>query len=126
MRLALLILALLSIQAVAIEMLPAEKMCAAVFKGEVVSVEMVQTLTKRSASADLYAARIKVSSATKQDAKLADEATVYYVHDEWQVCPRCVDLKAKQRATFYCYRVSIGGKTNVLYVPMATFVESLK
>jgi hypothetical protein len=126
MRLVLLILALLTTQVVAIERRPSEKMCATVFQGEVISVESVRTLTNRSASAELCVARVKVLSVTKQDAKLANEVAVYYVYDGWQVCPRCVDLKTRQRATFYCYRGGIGGKTNVLYVPMATFVESLK
>ena len=126
MRIALLILALAVTQALAIEILPSEKVCAAVFKGEVLSVGMVQTLTNRSASAELYAARIRVTSVAKQDTKLASEVTVYYVFDQWRVCPRCVDLTAKQKATFYCNRADIDGRTQVLFVPMATFVESQK
>jgi hypothetical protein len=125
-RIALLILALTVTQALAIEILPSEKMCVAVFKGEVLSVEMVQTLTNYTDSAELYAARIKVTSVTKQDTKLGREVTVYYVYDRWQLCPRCVDLTAKQKATFYCNRTDIGGRTKVLFVPMATFVENQK
>src|SRR5262245_59721705 len=119
MRLILLILGLLTIQAVAIEMLPSEKTCAAIFNGEVISLECVATLTNRSPSTQLYTARLKVASVVKQDVKLTDEVTIYYVYDSWQVCPRCVELKTKQKSTFYCYRANIGGITNVLSVPSA-------
>ena len=119
-------LALTVTQTLAIEILPSEKTCAAVFKGEVLSVEMVQTLTNRSPSTKLYTARIKVTSVTKQDTQLGSEVTIYYIFDQWQVCPRCVELTAKQRATFYCNRADIGGKTKVFFVPSARFVESQK
>ncbi len=122
MRIALLITALLSTRALASEILPSEEMSAAVFKGEVISVQMVQALTNRSANAELYAARIKITSLTKQDTKLDGEVTVHYVYDQWQVCPRCVKLATKQNATFYCTRVDIGGRSQVLYVPMARWV----
>jgi hypothetical protein len=121
MRIALLIIALVASRALAIETLPSEKISAAVFKGEVISVQMVQALTNRSASAELYAARIKVTSVTKQDTKLDSEVTVYYVYDQSQVCPRCVELTAKQKATFYCNRADIGGRSRVLCIPMASW-----
>jgi len=126
MRIALLIFALTITQALAIEMLPSERMCTAVFKGEVVSVQMVQGLTNRSATAELYLARIKVTSVTKQDIKLGHEVTVYYMEDASQVCPRCVVLTPGLKGKFYSKRVDIADKKRVLYIPMALWVESDK
>jgi len=122
MRIALLIIALVATPALAIETRPSERTSAAVFKGEVISVQMVQALTNRITNAELYAARIKVTSVTKQDTKLESEVTAYYVYYQGQVCPRCVELGAKQKATFYCKRADIGGRSQVLYIPMALWV----
>jgi hypothetical protein len=126
MRITLFILVLAATRTFAIEVLPSVENCAPVFKGEVLSEELVQTITNRSAIAELYAARIKVTSVIKQDTKLASEVIVYYVYNNWQVCPRSADLTPKQKATFYCYRRDYHGKTNALIVPSGSFVESYK
>jgi hypothetical protein len=123
MRVPLILLALGLIRASAIEIVPTVESCAAVFSGEVMSVQMLHSFTNRSAGSDVHVARVRVSSVTKEDRKLDREVTVYYVHSAGSVCPRPMLLVPKEKATFYCWRCSSSDITNVLYLPSDSFVQ---
>lgn len=132
MRTSILILALTVAVVIGAEIAPNVKNCAAVFTGQVVAEELVESQTNRVGPVkcglfevtELRLARIKVESVIKQDRPLTSEVTVYYHWNASQVCPRPVRLSTWIRAKFYCFSSDVGAKTNVLVIPADSFVTS--
>lgn len=110
--------------ALAIEIEPSPQMCAAIFRGTVLSDTEKEALTNRGPAAVLRAAKIEVTKAFKQDVPLGKEVTVYYVSNPWQVCPQTPDLRKGDSAVFHCTRVSTAGLEEVLFLPAANWAKA--
>jgi hypothetical protein len=132
MRITVLILTISVAVVIGAEMIPSVESCAAVFTGQVIADELTESQTNRVGPAqyglfrvsELHQARIKVESVIKRDRPLANEVIVYYHRDASQACPRPVRLSTWERAKFYCFSGDIGALTNVLVIPMASFVTN--
>jgi len=132
MRLLIPVFTLTLLAAMGAEMIPDENVCAAVFSGQVIADEIIDLRTNQVGSVkygiihvtELHRAHIKVESITKQDRPFQNEVTVYYVRDASQVCPRPVRLATWNRGKFHCLSQNIGARTNLLVLPMASFVTS--
>ena len=110
--------------ALAIEIEPSPQMCAAIFRGTVLSDTERQSLTNRGPAAVLHEAKIEVIKTLKEDVPLGKEVTVYYVSNPWQVCPQTPDLRKGDSAVFHCTRVSTAGLEKVLFLPAANWAKA--
>lgn len=115
----------------AAEVFPSERTSAVVFVGQVLSNQLVASITNVvNAEHGLYSvdelnvARIGVESVMKHDEpiprRFPDEVSIYYYWNKWQQCPRPARLASWQRHRFYCVRGNVPGRTNVIILPAAS------
>ncbi len=130
-----LLLSVMSLVALEIAMTDEQrtKSSAAVFSGMVASTEFVRELD----SGALWRAVVNVWSVDKSDGSIRTNmsAVVYYeqtftehsaergVRTHGRVCPGYPDLFFLQKTKLWCRRTSIGGQTNVLFVPSASWTK---
>lgn len=109
----------------AAEIIPSERSSTAVFTGQVLSDELIASMTNvfsaQHAQYGLYGmtelrvARIRMESVIKHDEpiplRFPDEVPVYYFWNKNQQCPRPVRLATGLRKKFYCDRRNLVGRT---------------